>query len=236
MESGEEEEMEEDDDDDDDEDEDEISSKLKVGKLDDVSDDADSDEDFELSDQKDAVNGEEEDDDDDESEDGDDDDDKLPIERANKKLKKREAAEAKLSAAEMQMSIDNQEVFRFPDEEEDPEKEITLQEIQQRIKDVTLVLSDFKKYRQPDRSRCEYMELLCRDLCLYYSYNEFLMDKLMNMFPLTELMEYLEASEVSGMLLLTLKAYIVVLIVTSRNIHLEKWSSLFSRSGSILKG
>ncbi|XP_037941677.1 25S rRNA (cytosine-C(5))-methyltransferase nop2-like [Teleopsis dalmanni] len=180
-------------------DEENTTDKLKVGKLDDLSDEANSDDDFDISEDEDALNktkaGNDSDIDDDE--DGDEDDDLLPIESANKKLKQREKKEAKLAAAEMQMSIDNQEIFRFPDENEDPEKEITLQEVQQRIKDITLVLSDFKKYRQPDRSRPEYLTLLRQDLCLYYSYNEFLMEKLMDMFPLTELMEYLESSEVA---------------------------------------
>jgi len=36
-----------------------------------------------------------------------------------------------------------------------------------------------------------------KDLCLYYSYNEFLMEKLMQIFPLSELMEFLESSEVT---------------------------------------
>lgn len=46
------------------------------------------------------------------------------------------------------------------------------------------------------RSRSEYMNLLRRDLCTYYSYNNFLMEKLMQIFSLDELLEFLEASEV----------------------------------------
>jgi len=188
-ESGEEEEEEDDSDDD----------TAQVGKLADLSDDddANSDDDFDISGEEDnaeADSDEEEDEDDD-----DDDDDKLPIERANKKLKKREAKEAQLADDELLETVDRQDVFQLPTEEEEAEKDLTLQEVQQRIKDVSLVLSDFKKYRQADRSRGEYIELLRRDLCLYYSYNEFLMEKLMDMLPLTELMEYLEASEVSSL-------------------------------------
>ncbi|KAH8280485.1 hypothetical protein KR018_007975 [Drosophila ironensis] len=167
----------------------------QVGKLDDLSDgEANSDDDFDISgdEEEGAEAGSDSEDDED---DDDDDDDKLPIERANKKLKKREAKEAQLAEDEMQMTVDRQDVFQLPNEEE--EVDLTLQEVQQRIKDVTLVLSDFKKYRQADRSRGEYIDLLRRDLCIYYSYNEFLMEKLMDMFPLTELMEYLEASEVA---------------------------------------
>lgn len=132
----------------------------------------------------------------DNDEDEDDDDELLPIEKASKKLKIKKEKDAQLAEEELQMSIANQEVFEFPDEEADPDKPVTLQEVQQRIKDVSLVLSDFKKYRNPDRSRAEYIDLFRKDLCTYYSYNEFLMEKLMEIFPINELMEYLEASEV----------------------------------------
>lgn len=46
------------------------------------------------------------------------------------------------------------------------------------------------------RSRSEYVELLKADLCTYFSYNSFLMERLMHIFPLSELLEFLEASEV----------------------------------------
>ena len=36
------------------------------------------------------------------------------------------------------------------------------------------------------RSRKEYLELLRNDLMNYYSYSEFMIDKLMDMFPLSE--------------------------------------------------
>lgn len=88
-----------------------------------------------------------------------------------------------------------QSVFSFPTEEE-LTNVTSLKDIQQRIRDVVMVLSDFKRLREENRSRSEYIELLRRDLCTYYSYNDFLMEKLMQMFPLDELLEFLEASEV----------------------------------------
>lgn len=157
--------------------------QLKVSGLNDLSDDEEenSDDLFET----------------DEEKAGDTDDDELlPIEKASKKLRIKKEQDAQLADEELQLGLANQEIFEFPDEEDDPEKPITLQEVQQRIKDVSLVLSDFKKYRNPDRSRAEYIELFRKDLCTYYSYNEFLMEKLMEIFPINELMEYLEASEV----------------------------------------
>lgn len=89
----------------------------------------------------------------------------------------------------------DQGVFSFPTEEE-LTNVTNLKDIQQRIRDVVMVLSDFKRLREKNRSRSEYTELLRRDLCTYYSYNDFLMEKLMQIFPLDELLEFLEASEV----------------------------------------
>ncbi|XP_014214256.1 probable 28S rRNA (cytosine(4447)-C(5))-methyltransferase [Copidosoma floridanum] len=128
-------------------------------------------------------------------EDDDQDNDLLPIEKANKRLKKKQEQEKKLEKAEMSESMSHQERFEFPTQEE-LENPVSLKDVQERIQDVLRVLSDFKKLRQPDRSRTEYVDLLKKDLCTYFSYNEFLMNKLMQMFPLSELLEYLEASEV----------------------------------------
>lgn len=112
-----------------------------------------------------------------------------------------------MAEEELQDSMANQEIFQFP--EEDDETPVTLQMVQQRIKDISVVLSDFKRYRLPNKSRQDYMNLLRKDLCLYYSYNEFLMERLMQIFPVNELFEYLESSEVQRPLTIrtnTLKA------------------------------
>ncbi|KAK1123315.1 rRNA (cytosine-C5-)-methyltransferase nop2 [Melipona bicolor] len=121
--------------------------------------------------------------------------DLLPIEKANKKLKKKQEEEQKLAEQEMHDMTLQQSVFTFPTEEELAEV-TNLKDVQQRIKDVIMVLSDFKRLRDINRSRSEYVDLLRSDLCTYYSYNNFLMGKLMQIFPLDELLEFLEASEV----------------------------------------
>ncbi|KAH8371258.1 hypothetical protein KR093_006758 [Drosophila rubida] len=190
---GEEEEMEEldgeeaSDDDDDDE--------AQVGKLDDLF--ADDDDDEEEAGSEEDASSDDEDGSDDDEDDDDENDEKLPIELANKKLKKRLAKEAKMADEEMQMTVDQSEVFQLPEPGEEFDAEMSLQDVQQRIKDITQVLTDFAKYRQEGRSRSEYVDQLRRDLCLYYSYNEFLMEKLMDIFKLSDLLEYLEASEVA---------------------------------------
>ncbi|KAF7414022.1 hypothetical protein HZH68_002511 [Vespula germanica] len=125
----------------------------------------------------------------------DEEDDLLPIEKANKKLRKKQEIEQELAEAEMKEMATQQNMFSFPTEEE-LTNVTDLKEIQQRIRDVIMVLSDFKKLREENRSRSEYLNLLQHDLCTYYSYNNFLLEKLMQMFPLDELLEFLEASEV----------------------------------------
>lgn len=123
-----------------------------------------------------------------------DEEDLLPIEKKNRQLKLKQQKEAKLAEEEFQESMINQEVFQFPDEND--ETPVTLQVVQQRIKDISVVLADFNRRRLPNKSRQDYLELLRKDLCMYYSYNDFLMEKLMQIFPVNELFEYLEASEV----------------------------------------
>ena len=124
-----------------------------------------------------------------------DDDDLLPIEKANKKLKKKQEKERKLAEEEMTDMMSQKFDFNFPTEEELADAG-NLKDVQQRMKDVVMILSDFKRLRDANRSRSEYLDLLRKDLCTYYSYNNFLMEKLIQIFPLDELLEFLEASEV----------------------------------------
>ncbi|EPQ12353.1 Putative ribosomal RNA methyltransferase NOP2 [Myotis brandtii] len=71
-----------------------------------------------------------------------------------------------------------------------------LQRIHKRIQDIVGVLRDFGTQREEGRSRAEYLHRLQRDLATYYSYGDFLLGKLMDLFPLSELVEFLEANEV----------------------------------------
>ena len=58
------------------------------------------------------------------------------------------------------------------------------------------VLQDFANLRDKERSREEYIDCLRRDLCNYYNYNDYMMAKFMDIFPLSEIFEVLEANEV----------------------------------------
>lgn len=171
---------------------------VTVQSLDMDSDDSDEDDDFGGGSDDDSDKDSEDDSDNESDKGGDsdksDDADMLPIEKQAKKLKKKQKRDDKLAEEELQLNVANQDVFAFPSEEE-IKKPQDLQDVQQRIKDVITVLNDFKRLHEPGRARSEYTDLLRQDLCTYYSYNEFLMEKLMQVFQLSELLEFLEASE-----------------------------------------
>ncbi|XP_076594326.1 28S rRNA (cytosine(4447)-C(5))-methyltransferase [Chaetodon auriga] len=150
----------------------------------------------------------------------------LPIERAAKKEKKLketmglesddddddeeeddddEEEEENKSDADMdeedtiQTNMDEIDQFRLPGAEES-EKEgvlpLDLKAIHQRIKDNIDVLCNFSTKREEGKERAEYISLLKKDLCTYYSYNNFLIEKLIDIFPLSELVDFLEANEI----------------------------------------
>lgn len=190
-ESGEEEEDEDDSDDEmmrDDfegfEEEEDEGATSKNGKKLKLMDDTDSDEDEDESDEGDS----------DEVEDSDD-DVKLPIEKASKKLRAKKKKDDELAEDELKLNIGNKEIFDL-DEATNVDKALNLQDIHQRIKDIIAVLNDFSSNRDPNKDRSDYIDVLKKDLCTYYSYNEFLMEALMSIFPLGELVEFLEAAEI----------------------------------------
>ncbi|KAM5262586.1 28S rRNA (cytosine(4447)-C(5))-methyltransferase [Ctenodactylus gundi] len=71
-----------------------------------------------------------------------------------------------------------------------------LQRVHKRIQDIVGVLRDFGAQREEGRSRSEYLTRLRKDLATYYSYGDFLLGKLVELFPVAELIEFLEANEV----------------------------------------
>jgi ribosomal RNA methyltransferase Nop2 len=126
------------------------------------------------------------------------DEEELPIEKKSKQLKMKKAKEDKEAEAELQMNIHQVEKYTLPSGEE-IEKEVLLPPdltvLKSRIKEVIGVLSNFTIKREEGRDRVEYLDQLRRDLCTYYSYNDFLMEAFMETFPLGELIEFLEANE-----------------------------------------
>ncbi|XP_030014799.1 28S rRNA (cytosine(4447)-C(5))-methyltransferase isoform X2 [Sphaeramia orbicularis] len=129
-------------------------------------------------------------DDDDEEDDDDDDDDDEDAKASDSDMDEQDTVQA---------NIDEMDTFRLPGAEE-REKEgllpLDLKTIHQRIKDNVDVLCNFSTKREPGKDRSDYLSLLKKDLCTYYSYNTFLIQKLMDLFPLSELVDFLEANEI----------------------------------------
>uniref|UniRef100_A0A8C2WI77 NOP2 nucleolar protein homolog (yeast) n=1 Tax=Cyclopterus lumpus TaxID=8103 RepID=A0A8C2WI77_CYCLU len=132
-----------------------------------------------------------------ESDDDDDDDDEEEDEDGGDKEKKSDADSDEEDT--VQANMDEMDAFRLPDAEECEKESIIpldLKTIYQRIKDNVDVLCNFSTKREVGKERSEYISLLKKDLCTYYSYNNFLIEKLMDLFPLSELVDFLEANEI----------------------------------------
>eukprot|EP00897_Mesotaenium_endlicherianum_P007736 jgi/Mesen1/6991/ME000365S06128 len=161
--------------------------------------DSDDDEDDEM---EDAEGSEGEGDDENDEFDGgesDESDEELEVEKKARQLDAAKAQEEADAQAELQTNIqEDQEGFRLPtaeEQEEEAQGPPNLPHIQRRLKEVVRVLSNFKKLREEGVSRAEYVKQLTSDLAHYYGYNEFLLDTFMQMFPVAEVIEFLEANE-----------------------------------------
>lgn len=87
------------------------------------------------------------------------------------------------------------------DSEEEPQggfgaQAVDLPAVKRRIAEVARVLDNFKALRDPARDRGDYIAQLRKDCMLYYGYNAFLMDAILQLFAPAEAVELLEANEV----------------------------------------
>ncbi|KAK3902592.1 NOL1/NOP2/sun family-domain-containing protein [Staphylotrichum tortipilum] len=138
---------------------------------------------------------------DDEEEEDDDREEKLTaanIEGLSRKLDKKLAREAEENEAELREDALQTNI----DDEEDELSAKTqgllapdLQMLRTRITEAIRVLEDFSNLAQDGRSRAEYTNQLLKDVCAYYGYNEYLAEKLMNLFPPREAFAFFEANE-----------------------------------------
>ena len=109
-----------------------------------------------------------------------------------------------------------------------------LEGVQYRVDEVVRILSNFKNEREEGYSRKDYLEILRADLERLYGYNEFLISKLIEMLPVSELVELLEANESSRPVTIrvnTLKINRRELtnLLMARGMHLqvmERWNSV----------
>ncbi|KOS19342.1 putative ribosomal RNA methyltransferase nop2 [Escovopsis weberi] len=131
------------------------------------------------------------------------------IEGLSRKLDKKLAAdravvEAEMQESAMQTNIDGPKIFG-QDEDEDEEDDLEakskavlapdLQLLRQRITDTIRVLDDFASLSEEGRSRAEYTAQLIKDICSYYGYNQYLAEKLFNLFTPREAFAFFEANE-----------------------------------------
>ena len=123
--------------------------------------------------------------------------DLLPVEDQSRKLDRKKRKQEELQQAELQDNITKEEIFHLPTAQELAEETLELKEIGHRIQEVVHVLCNFKKLREPGRSRSEYSSLLIQDIMTYYSYNEYLANKFVELMKLSELVEFLDANEVA---------------------------------------
>ncbi|KAL4068019.1 NOL1/NOP2/sun family RNA met [Scleroderma citrinum] len=92
------------------------------------------------------------------------------------------------------------EPFRLPtaEEREEEKKGVTdVHVVQRRMRRCVRVLGSFKKLAEKGRSRSEYVEQLISDIASYFGYNQFLAEKLFQLFSVAEAIEFFEANEMS---------------------------------------
>lgn len=88
--------------------------------------------------------------------------------------------------------------FYFPTEEvlqKEKELGVDMSIIKTRIEDTLRILTNFKQLRDGVHSRKEYISLLVNDLSFYFDYNQFLVEKLLSIFPPSECYEFMVANE-----------------------------------------
>ncbi|NXF79454.1 NOP2 methyltransferase, partial [Sclerurus mexicanus] len=134
-------------------------------------------------------------------------------EEAAESTSKQKMGQKEKDNPDLQLNLDIDEQFKLPTNEEVEREDILfifydslmvllpaeppdLHVIHQRIKGNLEVLQDFVVKREEGRTRQEYLAVLRRDMAAYYSYSDFLLTKLMDIFPLPELINFLEANEV----------------------------------------
>ncbi|XP_026716797.1 probable 28S rRNA (cytosine(4447)-C(5))-methyltransferase isoform X2 [Athene cunicularia] len=121
------------------------------------------------------------------------------VEEAVDEASRQKMGQKEEESPDLQLNLDIDEQFKLPTAEQIEKEAAELPDlhiIHQRIKGNMEVLQDFVVKREEGRTRQEYLALLRRDMAAYYSYSDFLLVKLMDIFPLPELINFLEANEV----------------------------------------
>lgn len=162
---------------------------------------------FSSSDEDDEDSGEESSDENDEDEFSTS-DEEMDIEKEARLLDEEDAKakeEAEEEAADMarddamETNIQDVQVITLPSGQQIEAEKLAVPDlalIQRRVRDVVRVLDDFKRLREPGRSRREYLDQLKADICTYYGYNDFMADAILHLFTVAEALELIESCEV----------------------------------------
>merc|ERR1712166_1342720 len=167
-----------------------------------------------------------------------DDEEELEIEKQSRLLE--EAAKKEQDEAEQDLDeeLKEQAAHVLP-EEDDVEQgpQVGPQDttgVKERIQQIVNILGDFKKLRADGKTRVDYTRQLRKDLCLYYSYSDLLVDAILSLFSAPEAMQLFEANETERPLTIrvnTLKARRrdVAQALINRGVNLDplaKWSKV----------
>jgi len=122
-------------------------------------------------------------------------DDSVPyLERKKSKQKQLDEDADEDADPEAEIHIDT--LTELPTAEELENNNLTDAEVlKDRINRNITTLDKFTLRRNPKYSRSEYLTVLVSDLCSLYGYNEFLMNKFIQLLPMNELIDFLDANE-----------------------------------------
>ncbi|PVG02788.1 NOL1/NOP2/sun family putative RNA met [Serendipita vermifera] len=129
------------------------------------------------------------------------------LEKRQKRMDQEEEEEQELlqrqaEEAEEDMDVDADEEtdrFKLPTAEEREQEAqsggVDLVVVQRRIRACKRILNRFSKLAEPGRSRTEYVSQIISDIAYNYGYNEFLTERLFQLFTVNEAIEFFEANE-----------------------------------------
>jgi len=112
----------------------------------------------------------------------------------------RELARPSLSDSDddenVEINLQKSEVITLPSGQKiEKFKNEPLEAVKERIEHIIKALSDWNKYGDKTKKRKDVKAQLIDDLCIKYGYNEFLMQKFFDMFPLPTLTQFLDAND-----------------------------------------
>eukprot|EP00033_Pygsuia_biforma_P004589 GCRY01005031.1.p1 GENE.GCRY01005031.1~~GCRY01005031.1.p1 ORF type:complete len:596 (-),score=184.72 GCRY01005031.1:168-1847(-) len=96
----------------------------------------------------------------------------------------------------MEEALQDREKFSLPEIDSLEEEVISREELKSRIEKVVQVLGNFSAEREEGRDRSEYLAVLLNDVMAYYEYSEWLADKILQLFPPAEAIDFLEKCEI----------------------------------------